>query len=129
MSHVTLGAYLWAAELCLVLTRLTDSSLTVVGGQTPVIHLHSYLWMSKFKLHHFQAKCHLDLRICSSSYSSCLIFLCSYTPMGSVQILGLILHQEQLQLHYYVLNNLPAKKIVVQLSSTIFNNRDHHDLS
>ena len=32
VSHVTLGAYLWAAQLSLLLTRLIASSLTAVGG-------------------------------------------------------------------------------------------------
>lgn len=50
-----------------------------------------------------------DLRIYSSSFSSCLILLCSHTLMASVQILGLVLHQEQLQFHYDVLNCLLTK--------------------
>lgn len=70
-----------------------------------------------------------DLRICSSIYSSCLIFLCSHIPVGSVQILGVVLHQEELQPHYYVLNYLLANKIALQQNISIFNNKDHHDLN
>lgn len=70
-----------------------------------------------------------DLRIYSSGFSFYLILLCSHILMGSVQILGLVPHQEQLQLHYDVLNDLLAKKIAVLHSTSTFNSRDHHGLS
>lgn len=44
--------------------------------------------------------------------------------MGSVQILGLVLHQEQPQCHCHVLNDLLA-----DTATSILNKRDHYDLS